>query len=535
VTTSQRVWPSGKRPAFAGRLGVAGPIPPARILALLALAAAVAQMLASATRREAAFPAPSFLTDALGAPHAAAPLVRTPARGVEVTIRDAGYEVRRGRASVALTSADAEQQPWTRFARGVSRPTPFGDETIAVDGTRTEEFLTVERRLGQRTWRWRLDAPGLEPRLRRDGSVEFRAGGAPVDLRVQPVAVLDASGKDVTPHGLRWSLAYERSSWWLELPLDDSRLPLPYVIDPAVDYASPLYLSNQPSTVTSPLPGSWKLTPVAPSNVDMTTATRTTTGQGATGYWLFKPGLLNLSEGVPSSTPTGTGWIVDSAGATGFPAGDWSFTVETDIPVTSLSAGKAVLAVGVWKGTVSGGTFSATQTLLSPRDDPADQDLRRTLDPVATTAVYSLPAFTLGADEKLFVEYWRHQVSGIQGATELMRQVDFYVNDGVARITHPPADDAGPTHALTVSEGANPGAQHFDPSTRTVFYNPSAAGDFTVTDNLADSGSGPYSVTFPGISVAGFSHAALTDTTAPYQSNAYGWTSANTTDRKSVV
>src|SRR5947209_5953506 len=46
------------------------------------------------------------------------------------------------------------------------------------------------------------------------------------------VAHLDEHGKDVTPAGLRWKVKRDRGAEWLELRLDDARLPVPYVIDP---------------------------------------------------------------------------------------------------------------------------------------------------------------------------------------------------------------------------------------------------------------------------------------------------------------
>ena len=51
-------------------------------------------------------------------------------------------------------------------------------------------------------------------------------------MHIEPVAILDQRGREITPKGLSWSV---RGST-LELTLDDSKLPLPYVIDPAVSY-----------------------------------------------------------------------------------------------------------------------------------------------------------------------------------------------------------------------------------------------------------------------------------------------------------
>ena len=192
----------------------------------------------------------------------------------------------------------------------MSRPTAYGRETIVVDSTGTEQFLTVERRQGKHDWQWRLDTDA-HPRLQPDGSIIYGAGLA----RTPPVAILDAGGKDVTPDGLRWSLREQDGSWRLGLQLDDSKLPLPYLVDPAVDYPSPLYLSSQASTET----GSWKLITAAPAASNITTST--TPAQNATGYYLFIPGAGNTTAAAPPANPTGTGWVLDTAGGTGFPTG----------------------------------------------------------------------------------------------------------------------------------------------------------------------------------------------------------------------
>src|SRR5687767_3827087 len=180
---------------------------------------------------------PGFLSDALGPEESGAPLERTPAPGIGVRIHTEGYTVTRWGDSVSVVGEDVGGAKWRRHVHGVTRTTDFGAETIIVDGDRTEEFFTVTKRQGERTWRWKL-ATRLLPRLGRDGSVSFldptrrRVTGLVVD----PVRILDEDGRDVTPDGLRWGLEDQGSSWWVTLALDDRDLPLPYVIDPAVTY-----------------------------------------------------------------------------------------------------------------------------------------------------------------------------------------------------------------------------------------------------------------------------------------------------------
>jgi hypothetical protein len=483
-----------------------------------ALAAAVFVLVPLALSPGAASvpPAPTFLAELLGPLDASAPLVRSPAEGVRVELTAAGYNVEHGGASIGLAAENEAGSAWQTFAGGVSRSTPFGLETITVEAGRTEQYLTVTERQGLQTWRWKVMSDSLVPRLTENGAIHFFAGARPAPLRIAPVEILDAGGKPVTPPGLQWTLARDAGGWWLELTLDDAALPLPYVIDPAVDYPSPLYLSNASSSAT----GSWNLVGTSPLLPDSTT--RTSLCQNCAGYVQWQPGVDSGVAATPSSTPTGRGWIASANGATAFPAGSWSFTVRTDVPDVLLTPGQAILAVGVWKGRVSGGVFSPTQTLLAPTDDPAAQDLRTSVLPVTTTVTYSLPEFALAASETLYVEYWRKQVAGIDDVFLTRRSLDFIVNDGVARIAHPPADDtppAAPTQSITESSAAS------FVSGSTLYYRPNGGlggVTFTVASSTSDGGSGIAKVTFPGLAGGMTPITATDDTTSPY-GQTYSW------------
>ena len=193
---------------------------------------------ASFTGTASALSGPSFLAKALGSSVASAPLRQDAATRVAVTIDRAGFTVSRKGSAVSLAQEHAGAGRWDRFEHGVSRRTPFGHETIVVDRMKAEQFLTVDKHQGLKTWSWALQASNLRPRLRADGAVEFLAGGRLAPLLISPVDILGARGTSVTPAGLRWSLARQGSSWRLELRLDDSRLQLPYVIDPAIVFST---------------------------------------------------------------------------------------------------------------------------------------------------------------------------------------------------------------------------------------------------------------------------------------------------------
>ena len=505
-----------RRPAHTGRLPLFTAKPPMRWAAALGgmLACVLAAGLLTQGGGEGAPLSDKFLTQALGEKRPGAPLTRRPAPGVRVRLDSSGFRVSKEQTQVGISLAGAKGGEWTRFTDGVSRPTAYGRETIVVDSTGTEQFLTVERRQGKRDWQWQLDTDS-QPRLQPDGSILYGKSS----VRTPPVAILDAGGKNVTPEGMRWSLREQDGAWLLGLRVDDSKLSVPYVIDPAVDYPSPLYLSSQASTDT----GSWKLITAAPSAANITT--NTTPASGATGYFLNIPGAANTTAAVPPANPTGTGWVLDTAGGTGFPTGNWVFTVRTDVPDTTYVAGAAILNVGVWKGTIAGGVFTPTGTVLAPTNDPLAQNLRPNVNPTTTNVTISVPRFTLTTNERLFVEFRRNQTAGITSGTATRRRLTFEVNAGANnQIAHPAADDVAPTNAISLASATG---AHYNAG--TLYYKSNAAGNFTFSNALTDAGSGPYSTLFPAIATTGWTHNLETDLTGPpYVSTAYSWTASPT-------
>ena len=227
----------GERSAEAERVAVLRSASPVRLAALAMFVAAIfmAVMLLGAPGRSEGPPA--FLSKALGAADSEAPLVRHPEAGVELAIQDSSFRIRSSSATVTLATQGAGPGDWHRFEHGVSRPIAEGAETILVDGPTLEQFLTIRERQGLRTWRWRIDTAQV-PRVGDDGAVAFLDTKLHrlTDVSIAPAAILDAEGKDVTPNGLRWSVELRNDAWWLTLRLDDSKLPLPYVIDPAVTH-----------------------------------------------------------------------------------------------------------------------------------------------------------------------------------------------------------------------------------------------------------------------------------------------------------
>src|SRR3954464_3748443 len=189
----------------------------------------------------------SFIERTVGAP--AGPSLHRPfATGyassqTRVTLHRNGATISHSGRTLELAAAGAGSARWQPRANGAIRPPPFGEEAIVTNGVRTENYLNIKSRVGVRTWRWHL---GTAAQLARDGTVH--AAG----MTIRPPAIYDDHGTNVTPAGARWALARRGGVADLLLRLDDAHLPVPYLIDPEVDYGSTtsaaLYLKLAAST-----------------------------------------------------------------------------------------------------------------------------------------------------------------------------------------------------------------------------------------------------------------------------------------------
>ena len=99
---------------------------------------------------------------------------------------------------------------------------PYGAERWCSTARKRKSSSTVERRQGDRTWRWQLDT-NLDPSLRVDGRVALvdrRTGGT---FEIAPVRISRRGGDDITPAGLRWTVQRPQA----RATLDDRELPSP--------------------------------------------------------------------------------------------------------------------------------------------------------------------------------------------------------------------------------------------------------------------------------------------------------------------
>ncbi|HEY8844671.1 MAG TPA: Ig-like domain-containing protein [Gaiellaceae bacterium] len=365
-------------------------------------------------------------------------------------MRARGYAVETGAHQVAITSLGGGFSPWHHFRGGATRTTRYGLETIAVGRDRTEEFLTVTSGRAPSSWRWRLDT-NARPTLGRDGSVRL-AGG----LRVRPVEILDVAGRKVTPPGLRWSLGRKAGTWFLGLRLDDSKLPLPYVIDPAVDYPATQYLSSsiQAASTTLTAVTAYTLNAPAPSTActkiinpqpDCVGLKYATSASPYPAYYEVNPGSFNVNGtrvAPPSTTPDGKGWIVDLGGTaaptdTAIPAGTWTFNVHTLATGTS-TGGTIHLVAGVWKVATTAGAITASTNYLDPGSAAAEETSTNLVAAATDQTVnlgVNLPEISLAANEHILVQLYLKQ----SAAMTTQRTVGIVSGDANSWISHPAA------------------------------------------------------------------------------------------------
>ena len=209
--------------------------------------------LSGSTGQRVHFPLPGFVERALGRPASAESMVRRSASGVVVVLSADGFRYTAGAGEVVGLRSVGKVGRAIRFQNGVAAPTRFGDEVVTVRGDRAEQLVTVRRRLGERTWTWRLDA-SLRARVGGGGSVGFFDPETHElsSIVIPPPRVFDDAGRDVTPPGLGWSVEKDGGRQFLSLSLDDARLPLPYTIDPIATRSSATGSGTSGLTLTVP-------------------------------------------------------------------------------------------------------------------------------------------------------------------------------------------------------------------------------------------------------------------------------------------
>ncbi len=498
----------------------------AALLVLAAASGTTVAILELATPRgdRSVHATPAFLTRALGAPQRHAALVRTPAPDVHVSIRKGGVGVATPDGSVALAAPAARRGgSWSSYRHGASRTTTFGRESVTVSPELAESYLTVGLRQGVRTWRWKLET-SLTPRTSAGGYVGFFDGSRLVPLAIKPVQILDGSGHDVTPEGLRWDVVHRSSSWWLELRLDDAKLPLPYTIDPGVYRAATTTTTAAAGNTTVGLPVGARARDVLVLSIGVSSGTVPSTPSGFTA-------ISGASSSYSTTVAVASFYHVVTAADVSGPA-SWTFAVGAESTVTLVDfRGIDSTSVVMDTGTAySGHDKSSTCPAITPSAG-------------ATTPEHLVCSVSRTSNNGLgiLLSPWTYQ-AGI-GAASFGLGTGTYDDDVTSTTTVGPAnsgnipggwtDDVGISFGLrddttapvngAISAGSVTGAAYQASAGSTIYFNSTLSGSFTLSDPFTDAQSSVESVQYPA--AAGWTHTLETITTDPsFTSSAYSWT-----------
>ena len=515
-----------------------------RVAAIVVIGAIVFAVVQFVGERHAAVSktgTPVSVLEQLGPVQPSAGLVHRPNKGLKVSIQKGGFGLSTSDGAVGLVSTTATKGgAWTKHTNGATRATPFGSETVAVTPSGAEQYLTVRKQQGERTWRWQL-VTKFDVRETPKGWVGFFNGMKMVQIGIAPVKILDATGKDVTPKGLHWSTTRTGGKWWLELTLDDKALPLPYTIDPQEVFfrvTGAIGANNVAATSLSvPIPTTVRAhdlmllhvalvsttAPTTPAGWTVVTNTSTTnTSIEQVVYWKTSTGSDGPSVAVTTPSAVSVGSVdvyrgVDTS----------SGTTATIIPVTSTSqtggtsttivcptatttstfqhivcmAAKATPGTGTWPAS---GAYNGTgATAMTKRSSG-------TASTTITLAGYD-------GDQAVAAATGTMTLAGVSQASQRGISNTFgLLSDGTA-----PASGSltmgSPTHAYQLSAGS------------TIYFNGNASGSFTVSDvGVTDPQSSVDSVDYPNVATTGWTHSDDLNTTSPNYTSTYLWTYGGT-------
>ncbi|HZQ04091.1 MAG TPA: Ig-like domain-containing protein, partial [Gaiellaceae bacterium] len=468
----------------------------------------------------------SYVASGLGAPTTTASLVRQPARGTRVAIGHSGYAVSHGSYTLTLDSQQLGRSRWQRFENGAARRTAFGSVAITVDPLKTEELLTVDRHLGPRTWRWRLGDETLELHARADGSVDVPARGRVPGFEILPVEILDRAGRQITPAGLRWSLAKHGGSSWLELRLDDSQLPRPYVIDPAT------ITLRTPTTATTGGAAAGSLSVAMPTGTayDDLMIAQITVG-GGSGTAITPPSGWTLLRRDDNGTNVSTALYTHVAGAGEAGPYRWSFSPN------AVAAGGILAYAGVDQSVAlqtSGGTGGSNKNMVAPAITTTSAnekviDFNGALTSGKVTApTGSTPTFTEEYDPQATFDIeaadGTYASAASTGTKTAVASSNTYWVSQLVGLT---LDTTLPTNAYSLVNVSPTGNAYL--SGTTLWYKGNnGGGSFQIETAVTDTGSGPNSANYPNLggTTTGWTHTGGNITApagGPYDSNAFTW------------
>ncbi|HEY8630022.1 MAG TPA: Ig-like domain-containing protein, partial [Gaiellaceae bacterium] len=182
-----------------------------------------------------------------------------------------------------------------------------------------------------------------------------------------------------------------------------------------------------------------------------------------------------MSSLTPSIPGTCKGWTVDAAAGFSFPSGPWAFTVA--VKSNGSASGAAYLLAGMWKVDAAGAPI-AGGTILNPvTAADGSQNLitagatTQTITYPAPASTVTLPSFTLASNERLCIQFWRHQTTAYAGGGFSNRTLGLLPDDNSnpAQVTHPAPNSfaaatlSSPVDGLHTTSIPTLGATYSDP------------------------------------------------------------------------
>src|SRR5205807_3729044 len=125
-----------------------------------------------------------------------------------------------------------------------------------------------------------------------------------------------------------------------------------------------------------------------------------------------------------------TGWTVDSSAGFTFPAGTWTFNRQ--LRPDSAASGTALLTVAMWKVDTSGNTIAGGT--IVPVTDGGAMALNGSSQNVSVSYT-TASSTTLDTNERLCVQFWRHQTVGTISAGNTTRTKWLLAYDPNSRIS----------------------------------------------------------------------------------------------------
>lgn len=126
---------------------------------------------------------------------------------------------------IGLRMLDAPHAARVSYENGATYVASEFTAVQSFHGPSLKESIVVPKRLGTRTWSWKVSGGKLAPRLTANGAVDLRNG-----LFIPAPVITDAKGTKLNAPAT-WTLA---AGGVVSITLNDRSYPTPYIVDPGV-------------------------------------------------------------------------------------------------------------------------------------------------------------------------------------------------------------------------------------------------------------------------------------------------------------